>query len=82
MALVEQWTREEARPAGRRISTCAGSWHIESGAGGQQLLVLRTFGSANRKDKGTPSQVLHLDHSSAAALAGIIAHALPGLADS
>jgi hypothetical protein len=47
---------------------------------GKRLLQLDTYGSDERKDKGTVSQTLQLDESAAGELLRILRKAFPGIA--
>ena len=77
MALVRHWTHTTGHRSSRAPSTSEGSWAIEEHTDNQLLLVLRTYGSNDRQDTGTVSQVLHLDAAGAAALSKILESALP-----
>lgn len=80
MALIEEWKPEPEEPATvGKLTTCEGTWRVEYTKDDLPLLVLRSFGSADRKDKGTVAQVFHLDRASALELNRIIAEALPAL---
>ena len=81
MALVRHWTHTTGHRSSRTPTTSEGSWAIEEHTNNQVLLVLRTYGSNDRQDTGTVSQVLHLDASGAAALSKILESALPLLGD-
>jgi hypothetical protein len=81
MALVRSWTHTTGHRSSRTPSTSEGTWAIEEHKDRQLLLVLRTYGSADRQDTGTVSQVLHLDAAGAEALSKLLETAMPLLND-
>lgn len=81
MALVRNWAHTTGQRATRKLSTSEGAWAIEEHVDHGHLLVLRTFGSNDRQDTGTVSQVLHLDALGVAALSKVLKAAAPLLGD-
>lgn len=79
VALVNEWSQADGSGRRTKISSCEGTWRVEETADGTRVLVLRTFGSDNRQDKGTVSQALHLDRASALELNRILGEVLPSL---
>jgi hypothetical protein len=80
MALVAEWSQEpDPHFKTTKLTECQGTWRLEATDDGTPLLVLRTYGSSERQDKGTVSQVLHLDRVSALELNRILGEVLPQL---
>lgn len=80
MARVRSWRATVAERATRRvISEVEATWAVETDRTEHRYLVIRTYGSENRQDKGTPSQVLHLDKKAAGELLAILKAELPSL---
>lgn len=80
MAKIQGW-RETVpeRSTKRAISDVDATWALEVDPLGNRLLVIRTYGSDDRQDKGTPSQVVHLDKKAAGELLAILVASLPSL---
>lgn len=80
MAKVQSWQATVAeRATSRAISEVEATWAVETDVADRRHLVIRTYGSEKRQDKGTPSQVLHLDRKAAAELLAILVAELPSL---
>lgn len=79
MARIRNWREVSSEQSGRGITDVEATWSIEAGTDNRRLLVIRTYGSDERQDTGTPSQVIHLDKVGAAELLAILMASLPSL---
>lgn len=80
MARVAKFTRSEREAKGRKLhepTTCEYSVYQVDG---QTVLQLDTLGSESRQEKGTPSQKLQLDETTARELMKVLREAFPALA--
>lgn len=79
MARIRSWHEAAAERARSRVTDVDATWALEVGPDENRILVIRTYGSDTRQDRGTSSQVIHLDKKAAGELLAILVASLPSL---
>jgi hypothetical protein len=79
MALIRSFEMKTREPSGLHPTRVDCEWSVFE-RDGQRLLQLDTYGSDERRDKGTVSQTLQLDTAAATELRRILRRAFPDIA--
>lgn len=80
MARVVAFLEDSSLDASRSRSTVECRWSGGQMAG-ERVILLRTYGSESRQNRGTPSQALELDAAQARSLIEAIRSVFPALLD-
>jgi hypothetical protein len=78
MALIRSFEMKSLERGGLHPTRVDCEWSVFE-RDGKRLLQLDTYGSDQRKDKGTVSQTLQLDRARATELLRILQRAFPGI---